>query len=180
MSSNVLATALHADGPAPDRSEKMALYGWLVGRWDFDVAAFDANGTRYSSEGEIYAGWVLEGRAVQDVWTIPPRSRRTAALRVQDFPVTGPWYGTTLRIYDPAIDAWHIHWLDPATGFQAHMIGRASGADIVQEGALEPGVRLRWGFHDVRPAAFRWTGEVSRDGGKSWHLQVDIAARRSG
>jgi hypothetical protein len=28
----------------------------------------------------VHAGWVLEGRAVQDVWIMPRRSDRTARL----------------------------------------------------------------------------------------------------
>jgi hypothetical protein len=111
---------------------------------------------------------------------IPPREERPATLNASDFPVTGPWYGTTLRVYDPKLDAWHIHWIDPATGFQARMVGRAHGGDIVQEGTLENGARVRWSFSNIRADAFRWTGELSMDAGQSWKLQVDIAARRVG
>jgi hypothetical protein len=176
--SSPLNTALLAAGPASDRAPKLALYGWLVGEWSIDVRAFGASGRTHRSRGEIHAGWVLEGRAVQDVWMIPPRSERRTELKPGDFPVTGPWYGTTLRVYDPALDAWHIHWIDPATGFQARMLGRARGTDIVQEGTLENGTRLRWSFSDLQPNAFRWTGEISADAGSTWKLQVDIAARR--
>jgi hypothetical protein len=177
---SALQPALLASGPAADRAPALQLYGWLVGRWNIEVQAFDANGKQHRSRGEIHAGWVLEGRAIQDVWMIPPRHERTATLNPADYPVTGPWYGTTLRVYDPKLDAWHIHWIDPATGFQARMLGRAQGGDIVQEGTLENGTRLRWSFSNRRPDFFRWTGEVSTDGGQRWMLQVDIAARRAG
>ena len=172
--------ALLAPGPAADRAEQLELYGWLVGQWRIEVQAFDAEGRQHRSRGEIYAGWVLEGRAVQDVWMIPSRAERASISSAADFPVTGPWYGTTLRVYDPTLDAWHIHWIDPATGFAARMVGRARGADIVQEGTLESGARVRWSFSNIRTDAFRWTGEVSVDAGQSWKLQVDIAARRVG
>jgi hypothetical protein len=175
---SALNAALLAPGPAADRAQQLQLYGWLVGRWDIEVQAFDAGGKQFRSRGEIYAGWVLEGRAVQDVWMIPPRAERPLDPNPADFPVTGPWYGTTLRVYDPKLDVWHIHWIDPATGFQARMVGRARGEDIVQEGTLESGARVRWSFSNIQPDAFRWTGEVSMDAGKSWMLQVDIAARR--
>jgi hypothetical protein len=81
-------------------------------------------------------------------------------------------------VYDPSLDVWHIHWIDPATGFQARMVGRVQGEDIVQEGTLENGTRVRWSFSQRQADAFRWTGEASVDAGKSWMLQVDIAARR--
>jgi hypothetical protein len=30
-------------------------------------------------------------------------------------PLAGNWHGTTIRAYDPALDAWRIFWIDPAT-----------------------------------------------------------------
>jgi hypothetical protein len=173
-----LALALHAERPSPTYAEKLELYGWLVGHWRIDIAAFDESGHSHASRGEIYAGWILEGRAIQDVWMIPPRDERDGRV-LRDFPVTGAWYGTTLRVYDPALDAWHIHWIDPATQFQARMIGRATDNGIVQEGALASGALLRWSFSDITTRSFRWRGEISSDRGRSWRLQVDITAQRS-
>jgi hypothetical protein len=83
--------ALASDGPAADRADKMKLYGWLIGRWTMDAIVHLEDGSRHQGAGEIYFGWALEGRAIQDVWMLP-----------------GVFYGTTPRIYDPNIDAWHI------------------------------------------------------------------------
>ena len=179
MNASPLHLALLSPDPASDYADKLKLYGWLVGQWRFDALAFEPEGRQHRSRGEIHADWVLDGRAVQDVWMIPPRAERRVGMKASDFPVTGLWYGTTLRVYDPASDAWHIHWIDPTKGFHARMIGRASDGGIVQEGTLENGVRLRWSFSNITAEAFRWTGEVSADGGKTWRLQVDIAARRA-
>ena len=38
--------ALHTDRPAPDRADKMGLYGWLVGRWDMDAVVYREDGTQ--------------------------------------------------------------------------------------------------------------------------------------
>ena len=97
---------LHADGPANDRTEKMALYGQFIGSWDTDIVTHEQNGVEHRGNGEIRFGWVLEGRAIQDVWMIPRRAERRPGYPV--LPVAGNWYGTTLRVYDPGIDAWHI------------------------------------------------------------------------
>jgi hypothetical protein len=175
----VFIDVLHSDRPAADRADKMSLYGFLVGSWSTDIIAHEENGARHAHRGEIHAGWVLEGRALQDVWMIPPRSERPADAPLPRLPVTGAWYGTTLRVYDPGIDAWHIFWNDPATQFYARQIGRARGADIVQEGKLENGAVLRWSFTRIKPRSFHWLGEVSTDGGASWRLQVEVLARRA-
>jgi hypothetical protein len=168
---------LHAAQAPADRAGKMGLYGWLVGSWDMDVTAFEPGGAKHEGRGEIHAGWVLEGRAIQDVWMIPPRAMRQN--NPPPMPVTGNWYGTTLRIYDPGIDAWHIVWSDPATQFYAQQIGRADGRDIVQEGRHASGALLRWRFTDIAANSFRWRGEHSADDGANWQLQVDIFARRT-
>jgi hypothetical protein len=167
---------LHTDRPAQDRADKMGLYGWFIGQWDMDVTTYEQNGAAHRGSGEIHVGWVLEGRAIQDVWMIPPRAKRGPNAPI--LPVAGNWYGTTLRVYDPGLDAWHIFWSDPATQFYSRQIGRARGHDIVQEGKLDSGDILRWSFTEITSNSFHWLGEHSADGGASWRLQVDIHARR--
>ncbi len=169
---------LHSAEPASDRAGKLGLYSFLVGSWATDIMAHEDNGTRHDYRGEIHAGWVLEGRALQDVWMIPRRSERKPGAPPKPLAVTGSWYGTTLRVYDPGIDAWHILWSDPATQFFARQVGRARDGGIVQEGRHESGARLRWSFSNIKPESFNWLGEVSVDGGTSWRRQVEVSARR--
>ena len=153
--------ALHSDRPAPDRADEMALYGWLVGRWDMDAVFHNDDGTTHRGRGEIHFGWVLEGRAIQDVWILP-----------------GVFHGTTLRVYDPAIDAWHILWSDPLSQYYARQIGRAHGRDIVQEGTDDAGAAIRWSFTEITPNSFHWRGERSLDRGATWQPQAEFFARR--
>jgi hypothetical protein len=153
--------ALHAAGPAPDRADKMGLYGWLIGDWEMDTVVHADDGTTHRGHGEIHVGWVLEGRAIQDVWILP-----------------GVFYGTTLRVYDPTLDAWHILWSDPLRQYYTRQIGRARGKDIVQDGKNDAGDAVRWSFTGITPRSFRWTGERSRDGGATWQLQADFRVRR--
>lgn len=153
--------ALHSDRPAADRAQKMGLYGWLIGRWEMDGVIHDDDGRTHTGRGEIHFGWVLEGRAIQDVWILP-----------------GFFYGTTLRVYDPDIDAWHILWSDPLKQRYRRQIGRAHGDDIVQEGNDDTGAAVRWSFTEITPTSFRWRGERSPDGGANWQLQAEYFARR--
>jgi hypothetical protein len=83
-----------------------------------------------------------------------------------------------LRVYDPALDAWHIIWSDPVRQLYMRQVGRARGRDIVQEGQSDKGVPMRWSFVDIAPDSFRWLGERSLDGGASWHLQSQYRAKR--
>jgi hypothetical protein len=164
--------ALHTDRPAPDRAEKMGLYGWLIGRWELDAVYHKPDGTQRRSRGEIHFGWVLAGRAIQDVWIVPARDQPAAP------PAWGDFYGTTLRIYDPGLDAWHILWSDPVKQLYTRQIGRARGNDIVQEGSDGTGAMVRWSFTEITPDSFHWLGERSHNGGASWRLEAEFFARR--
>ena len=171
------AHVLHAPGPDPERKSKLALYAWLVGHWKFDATTVTDDRTTHAGNGEIHAGWVLRGRAIQDVWMIPRLADRRPGIA--QMPGAGNWYGTTLRLYDPGIDAWRILWSDPATNFFSQQIGRAHGRDIVQEGSDPRGGRMRWTFTEIEPDSFHWTAEHS-DGSSAWRKVVDIRARRVG
>jgi hypothetical protein len=158
---NSFIDALHSESPAADRADKLKLYGQFIGHWAMDAIVYMDDGTTHRDRGEIHFGWVLEGRAVQDVWILPD-----------------VFYGTTLRIYDPGRDAWHILWSDPLRQFYARQIGRAQGDDIVQEGQDGAGNVLRWRFTEITPGSFHWLGERQAD--RSWQLQAEFFARRSG
>lgn len=161
MATSGFINALISPAPA-DRAEKMKLYGWLIGDWVFDAVVHKDDSATHVGKGEIHFVWALGGRAIIDVWILP-----------------GLFYGSTLRVYDPAIDAWHIHWSDPLKQFYTRQIGRAQGADIVQIGDMGNGVYLRWRFSEIASGFFRWTGERSLDSGTTWHLQADFKARRA-
>jgi hypothetical protein len=165
---------LSAGGPSADRAGNMDLYGWLVGSWDLDVTRFLADGTRRRRAGDWHFGWVLEGRAIQDVWVVPPRGSQ----RQGDAAANVNVYGTTLRVYDPRIDAWQIQWTDPVTQSYLSMIGRREGNDIVQLGKSPDGNLIRWSFCEIMQESFRWRGEVSVDSGATWRLDVEFLARR--
>jgi hypothetical protein len=168
--SSSFVETLHSNRPASDR---MGLYAFLIGSWTFDAIYHPPGGPDRTTRGEIHAGWVLEGRALQDVWIVPARDLPRA-----DPPEFGDYYGSTLRIYDPGLDAWHILWIDPLTQTYRRQLGRARGKDIVQEGRDEvTGAHVRWSFTDVTPNSFRWLGEASPDGG-TWTLLADFHARR--
>lgn len=156
------SAALHSAGPAADRAAKLDLYGRFVGDWEMHGAVHKDDGTTQDGDGEIHFGWVLAGRAVQDVWIF-----------------ANVFYGTTLRVYDPDIDAWHILWSDPMRQVYTRQIGRARGSDIVQIGKADSGATLRWRFSDIEPDSFHWTGERLNDDG-GWFLQAEYFARRVG
>jgi hypothetical protein len=166
-------SALAAGGRSPEIPESADVYGWLIGSWELDVFDYDADGNVHRSKGEVHFGWVLEGRAVQDVWIMPRRAERTVNLDKRR-----NRYGTTLRVWDSSIQAWRVTWINPVNGRWNELIGRWSGHDIVQIGTSDDGAPIRWIFSETAPDSFRWTGEVLQSDGKTWKLEDEFRATR--
>jgi hypothetical protein len=168
-----LAEALLADGPNPEHAEALMLFGQLVGEWECDWAGYDWDGRPARTErGEWIFGWVLEGRAVQDVWIIPSRERRSGEGRQQ------AEYGTTIRVYDPLLDAWLVTWNGPIGRARRTFVARRLGDAIVQDGQSEEGYPLRWIFSEIAASSFSWRSLCSRDGEKTWPLREEMRVRR--
>src|SRR5438034_11511737 len=63
--------ALGAAGPVREYADKLMFFGQFVGDWEFDMTATKPDGSQVTGKGEWYFGWVLDGRALQDVWIFP-------------------------------------------------------------------------------------------------------------
>ena len=169
-----LHAALVASGRSLDIPESEDVYGWLIGSWKLNVyhyRGFDVSAREI--KGEVHFAWVLEGRAVQDVWIMPPRSERKP-----DLEKTMNMYGTTLRVWDPSIQAWRITWINPVRNHREEQIGRWSGKDVVQVGSRFDGTPTRWRYTEITPDSFHWLGEALETDGKTWKLEGEFRARR--
>lgn len=159
--------ALAADGPHPDHADKLMLFGQFVGSWDFDGFYTAPDGARADMSGEWHFGWVLAGRAIQDVLICPRRDAAGPNLE----------YGSTVRFYDPSIDAWQITWITPPQRTVVRLVARPVGDEIVLEGPGTDGL-LRWTFSSISPEAFTWRGHRSTDGGVTWTQREEMRLRR--
>lgn len=162
---------------APERSAEIAesqdIYGGLLGSWELEVFDYQRGDVARKSTGEVHFGRVLEGRAVQLVWVIPPRTERGSNL-----PKDGNRYGTTLCVWDNVIHAWGVTWINPVTGVRTELIARKNGDDIVQIGRHADGTPIRWNFSKMTSDSFLWTGEALEPDGKTWRLEVEFRASR--
>lgn len=168
---SALGLALEAAGPHPDIPVGQRVFEPFIGSWDLDVTWWDGDEFVRREEGEWHFAWVLEGRAVQDVWIVPRRGQREA--------VPDPYeYGTSLRFYDPVIDAWRSTWVGPTQRLVRTFVARRVGDDVVLDARLEDGRRLRWSFADITPDSFTWSN-ATEDGG-TWSVTQRFTARRAG
>lgn len=164
-------TVLAAPGRSPEIPESDDAYGWLVGSWELECRHY--RGIPVSISGEAHFGWVLDGRAVQDVWIMPGISERTDRSDR-----TNNMYGTTLRVWDSSIQAWRISWWNPVHNHFEQQIGRWSNKDVVQVGSRPGGTVTRWTFTEITPQSFHWLGEARQTDGQSWNLEGEFLAKR--
>jgi hypothetical protein len=168
-----LSHALHARGPAAEHAGKLMLFGRFVGSWHLEWTGTGVDGQPTTMSGELHVGWVLGGRAVQDVWIVPGSGQPGEGEPPLAF------HGSTIRFYDPAIDAWRSTWMEPVNGRVRRFIGRPTDDGIVLVGDEED-PQLRWRFTAVTADSFTWRGESSRDGGAIWQLDEQMLATRVG
>jgi hypothetical protein len=167
MSEVLEIDGLVTNGPSRRYANRLKLFGQFVGDWEIvSTRGRHPKGVRFNSGGEVHFGWVLGGMAVQDVWMTYSTKIRKAV------PV-----GTTIRVYDPKINAWHCTWISVIRRTVRTLLGRKVGTEIVLE-SEERGNPERWIFSDITPISFRWHSEESHDNGKTWVVTEEMKMNR--
>jgi hypothetical protein len=164
QTSTTFCERLVADGPDAEYADALNLFGQFIGSWDFtwrDVAGPETTGT-----GEWHFGWVLQGRAVQDVWIA--------------YNADGSLYeyGTTIRCYNPLTGTWNVSWNGPVKGNLKTFVARKIGREIVLEGRDSAGHLVHWIFSGISEDAFRWRGEISQSNGITWTIYEEMQLTR--
>ncbi|WP_196260862.1 hypothetical protein [Pelagibacterium limicola] len=159
----LISPSAHIEVPDNQRIFEPFLGSWaLVVRW----YGRDGNLVR-QEDGEWHFSRVLEGRAIQDVWIVPPRGKRDAGAYE---------YGTSLRFYDASVDGWRSTWIGPMHGAVLTFIARQKGEAVVLETTKEIQPARRWSFRDISAAGFNWIHEEAA--GDVWRIVQTFAARR--
>lgn len=167
------AGALIAPGPSEELAAVARDFGWLAGGWTAEVKDFGPEGKARQGRGEWWFAWVLEGRAMQDVWIAPPRGDRERA-RSDSAPDNR--YGSTIRYFDKTDGKWRVSWLNPVSGVANQLSGRAEGNGIVLLGEADHSP-IRWSFRDIAAKSFLWIGERRLQNGE-WVKEAEFKLQR--
>jgi hypothetical protein len=133
-----------------------ALFDRLVGTWDVSYEIFDKDGKIRTYRGQVTYNWILDGQALQEVWT-------SGSLNKDPQP-----YGTTIGFQDGKRDRWTEVWIYPAQGMTLSVSGVAQGERIVLTGRDEAGANQRWEINDIQADSFVYHFEISTDEGNTW------------
>jgi hypothetical protein len=165
------AEALVSTGPAAEHAEELMLFGQFVGAWAVEVELRPPDGPVKKVSADWIFEWVLQGRAVQDLYIVPPRAEQERTGEPAQV------YGTTLRLYDPESDNWLITWASPLSATKQSFVARREGDEIVLEGVDPEGKQVRWIFYDIADGSYRWRADAAVDG-DGWKTVQAMTARR--
>src|SRR5438034_10790358 len=85
--------SLGASGPRSSLGDQARVFDRLVGTWDCDYSFHLDDGSVRHKKGELLVGWILDGRAVQDIFlTYSAEGEKDRRI------------GTTIRFFDTAIN----------------------------------------------------------------------------
>lgn len=153
------ADALISDAATERYPNRMSRFGRLVGRWNVHSRRMDeATGHWHESDFVWVVGFILDGKAVQDV----------ALVATDDGHST---IATAVRVYDREMGAWRVSYFEPERGEYAHLVATAHKRDgIRQDGTRNDGLLIRWNFSKITEHSYRWESFVSEDEGTTWVL----------
>jgi hypothetical protein len=160
-----MIAGLGAPGPHASLGPEARVFDRFVGTWDCDYSFIAEDGKVTHQPGELLFGWIIDGRAIQDVWIVQPRA-----------PGEERFVGTSVRFYEPSSGKWKVVFVAPTVGAIRQVEGGAEGDRIVLIGRRPDGADgevSRWSFDDIKPDSFTWRGEKSVDGGKTWRLREE-------
>jgi hypothetical protein len=168
--------ALPSPQRAPEFSDEDDIFGFLIGSWELDAVLHGADGKIQRTKGELHVSWVLEGRAIQDLFIFPRRADRASGV-----PAQGDRYATTIRTYDRTLHAWRVNFINPAADeTSAQLIARRRGQGIEMKGKLSGGTPIRWRLKSITPTSFHYSAEKLGSDGKPWELYLELFGKRQG
>jgi hypothetical protein len=166
-----MLTALQATGPHPSLGNHARVLGRLVGTWDVEYVDISKDGKAIHRSGELLVGWVMDGRAIEDLWIVYPSGAGKDREVYAD-----------VRYFDPKSGTWPAIFIDPQVASVATFTGGAVGDDriVLDSQDLVAGQTRRWSFNDIRDDSLVFRDDASSDGGKTWRLKSEYHMKRRG
>jgi hypothetical protein len=167
-SASDLAAALPARGPHPSLGEQEGGFGRFVGTWQVEYMDVMKDGTQLHRTGLFIVGWIMYGRAIQDLWIVDPSPGHAEREVYAD-----------VRYFDPKSLTWPSVFFDPEHASMAKFSGGAvSGDRVVFQSSEIDNKQARWSFENIGPNTLVFRDETSSDDGRTWQLHGEYHMRR--
>lgn len=145
-----------ADDAATTSAAKSAVLDKLAGTWNVRYEFVDKTGQSRVNNGQVQYTWILDGKALQEVWTSDSESKDPRP------------FGTTINFYDPKRQQWTAVWVYPSQGETFQMTGGDVSGNFVLTGHDRSGALQRWSTSLVTADSVIGRFDISRDEGKTW------------
>jgi hypothetical protein len=163
-----LSAAMAAASAHPSVGDQAQIFGRLVGAWDVEYMDIVKNGKKLERTGLFIAGWVMDGRAIQDLWVVDPSPGHAEREVYSD-----------LRYFVPKTRSWTSIFVDPEHASMARFSGDAAADGRIVLHTSDLGSKEnRWSFDDIQPNSFVFRDEASADDGKTWKLLAEYHMTR--
>lgn len=145
-----------ADDSSTTKVAKSVVLDKLAGTWDVRYEFIDKAGRSRVNNGQVQYTWILDGKALQEVWTSDSESKDPQP------------FGTSINFYDPKRQHWTAVWVYPSQGETFQMAGGDVDGNFVLTGHDQSGALQRWSTSVVTPDSVIGHFHISRDEGKTW------------
>ena len=152
--------ALRANGPAPDRADKMNLYAWLVGSWEMDgkISSRRTAHTKRAVKSTQAGCWKAEPSRTCGFCRARSMARHCAST------IQAATRGTSYGATRPS-----------STSRDNSAVRRARTS--FRKAVTTPSQHIRWRFTERRPDSFHWIGDRLLSENK-WKVEAEFFARR--
>src|SRR2546430_10680631 len=117
---DAMIAALASANPNPSMGDEAQTFDRLVGTWDAEFTFFRDDGTVFHKKGELLFGWIMDGRAIQDLWIgYPTENQKERTIR------------TTIRFFDTALKQWRVVFLNPQSNYVVSAQGGREGEHVI-------------------------------------------------
>jgi len=164
------SNALICNSCKVDLQDKLSLFGQFVGEWKFEKIIEKGTQNEKRITGEWIFSWILDGTAIQDVFITPTRKEREKGAVPHDE------YGTTIRFYNLATDAWDMYY--GILGTTQVLEGKQVGDQIIVKCKSESTGLMQQTFSNITPSSFSWLVQRSNDNGDTWNDALEVTAQR--
>jgi len=173
MNSHFIESLISNDGH-PRHQEKLKPYQRFVGSWIFDWVGHNEDGSTWTVPGEWHFSWILEGRAIQDIWICPKRHLRSFGKYPDGE------YGTVIRYYDFKEDCIKVIWIGPIlSNLNVFKVSHTEDRIIQDEIMITDKEKIsRWEYKNIKEDSFKWESYVSNDERKTWKMDQEVYAKR--
>lgn len=164
---NKFMDALIANEKHVSIPESKNYWGSIIGEWELEWIVHPGTSKERCVKGEWLFSWILEGKAIQDVFICPSRKE----LKNKDS--SNGEYGTTIRVYCEKLNCWEIFYAckDDVNRLQARKVG----SEIVLTEL--PDARMKWIFSNIQENSFQWQN-IQLDKNNQWQVIVFAKATR--